>query len=110
MSFFAGNMDVHYVARQCLIQLCVESSIEALSAEDGLSMTKSPVSSRVFDVLLESSTVPYRSKRALVTAFIGQFHLLVNDRVGSFVAEKLWQAGDPYLRVRCIPIHSAPPV
>ncbi|KAG8863724.1 Nucleolar protein 9 [Tulasnella sp. 330] len=75
-------------------------SVEALLPEESLSMAKSPVSSRVFDVLLESSTVPYRSKRALVTAFIGQFHLLVDDRVGSFVAEKLWQAGDPYLRER----------
>ncbi|KAG9036456.1 Nucleolar protein 9 [Tulasnella sp. JGI-2019a] len=73
-------------------------SIEALTQEETLALAQSPVNSRILDVLLESPTVPYRSKRALVMTFIGCYQTLVDDRIGNFVGEKLWQAADPYLR------------
>jgi hypothetical protein len=53
----------------------------------------------VLDALLDSRTVSRKDKRALVMLFIGHFHLLVDDRIGSRVADRCWAFADPYLRV-----------
>ena len=53
----------------------------------------------MLDVALESSTVPLRSRKRLITSFIGQFHLLADDRIGSRVADRCLKAADPYLKV-----------
>jgi nucleolar protein 9 len=39
-------------------------------------------------------------KRKLILSFVGHFHLLVDDRIGSRVGDRLWAAADPYLKVR----------
>ena len=57
-----------------------------------------PTSSRVLDALLDSPTVPPKARRALIGAFLGHFHVLVDDRIGSRVGERCWAAADPYLR------------
>jgi nucleolar protein 9 len=53
----------------------------------------------VLDAALESPTVSLRSRKRLVISFIGQFHLLVDDRIGSRVADRCLAAADPYLKV-----------
>ena len=32
--------------------------------------------------------------------FVGHFHVLVEDRFGSRVGDRMWAASDPYLKVR----------
>jgi nucleolar protein 9 len=32
-------------------------------------------------------------------AYMGRFHLLVDDRIGSRVGDNIWAKVDPYLRV-----------
>ena len=61
-------------------------------------MAHHPTSSRVLDALLDSPTVPYKAKRKFVMAFIGHYHVLVDDRIGSRVGDRCWAAADPYLR------------
>lgn len=60
--------------------------------------------SRVYDVLLESSTVPSKAKRQFVMDFIGHYHLLVDDRIGSRVGDRCWAYADTYLKVSQCPV------
>lgn len=73
--------------------------MEALSPDDLIAMGKHPIASRVLDALLESPSVPIRAKRKLIMAFIGHFHILADDKLGSRVSENLWRASDVFLRV-----------
>ena len=63
-----------------------------------LTMARHVTSSRVLDVLLDSPTVPIKAKRNFVLGFIGHYHVLVDDRIGSRVGERCWAYADPYLK------------
>lgn len=56
--------------------------------------------SRIYDALLESTTVPLKAKRQFVLDFIGHYHELVDDRIGSRVGDRCWASSDTYLKVR----------
>lgn len=85
-------------------------SLASLSLEDVMALAHHPTSSRVLDVVLESPTVPPRARRRLITSFIGHFHTLVDDRIGSRVGDRCWDTADPYLRVRYPPSLFRPPI
>ncbi|KZV71404.1 ARM repeat-containing protein [Peniophora sp. CONT] len=76
----------------------VISSLEALSLPELTTLAQHPMSSRVLDALLTSPTVTPRAKRSLIQRFIGHYQVLVDDRVGSRVGDRLWASADPYLR------------
>lgn len=63
-----------------------------------LKLSHHPTSSRIIDALLSSPNVPSRYRRKLILAYLGHFPELVDDRVGSRVGERLWNAADPYLK------------
>jgi nucleolar protein 9 len=73
-----------------------------MSVDDLLTLAHDATSSRVLDALMEAPTVPKMVKRKLILSFVGHFHLLVDDRIGSRVGDRLWAAADPYLKVRPI--------
>lgn len=54
----------------------------------------------MLDVLLDSETVPTKAKRAFVQSFIGGYHLLVDDRIGSRVGDRCFAFADTFLKVR----------
>lgn len=86
-------------------------SLHAMSVEQLIEMAHHPTSSRVLDAVLESPTVPFKSKRKFVMTFIGHYHLLVDDRIGSRVGDRCWAAADPYLKAcRCSPPSRKMPV
>lgn len=77
-------------------------------------MACSPVASRVLDVILStdplaaaesgnhpttSNPVPFKARRKLVMLFLDHFTTLVDDKIGSRVADRCWAVADPYLRV-----------
>ncbi|KAJ7087237.1 armadillo-type protein [Mycena belliarum] len=76
----------------------VIASLNSMSIEEILPMAHHPVSSRVLDALLESGTVPAKVKRQFVLSFIGNYHLLVDDRIGSRVGDRCWAFSDTYLK------------
>ena len=63
-------------------------------------MAHHPISSRVLDALLSSPTVPAKLKRKFVLGFMGRWHELVDDRIGSRVGERCWAAADGYMKAR----------
>ncbi|KIJ32368.1 hypothetical protein M422DRAFT_265865 [Sphaerobolus stellatus SS14] len=73
-------------------------SLHAMKQEELLVIACSPIGSRVLDAALESSSIHIRLRKRLVTAFIGLFHQMADDRIGSRVAERCWDAADPYLK------------
>lgn len=78
--------------------MMVTESIKSLPTEDLILLSQNPISSRVIDVIFDSETVPFKVKRALVVSFIGHYHTLVDDRIGSRVGDRCWAFADPYLR------------
>lgn len=62
-------------------------------------MTHDVTASRVLDVVLQSPSVPHKEKRKFVMTFIGHYHTLVDDRIGSRIGDNCWAFADPYLRV-----------
>ena len=81
-------------------------SIASLTIIDCITMAHHPVSSRVLDALLESSTVSFKHKRAFVLSLLGHFHELVDDRIGSRVGDRCWAWADTYLKVSLISPHA----
>ncbi|KAF9468782.1 armadillo-type protein [Collybia nuda] len=78
-------------------QLVIDS-ISSLSMEERIYLAHDPTSSRVYDVLLESPNVPSKVKRQFVLNFIGHYHLLVDDRIGSRIGDRCWAYADTYLK------------
>jgi nucleolar protein 9 len=77
-----------------------DHSIEVQPVEELLALAHHKTSSRVLDMVFESPTVTRKSKRALVMAFLGHYHQLVDDKFGSRVGDRCWDNADPYLKVR----------
>lgn len=63
-------------------------------------MAHNSSSSRIYDVLLDSSTIPSKTKRSFVLGFIGHYHQLADDRFGSRIVDRCWNFADTYLKVR----------
>ncbi|KAI1793004.1 ARM repeat-containing protein [Ganoderma leucocontextum] len=73
-------------------------SLQAMRLDDLTQMAHHATSSRVLDAVLESETVPKTAKRKFVMTFIGHYHVLVDDRIGSRVGDRCWASADPYLK------------
>ncbi|KII96011.1 hypothetical protein PLICRDRAFT_34962 [Plicaturopsis crispa FD-325 SS-3] len=76
----------------------VTNSLSTLPTPTLLQLAHNSTSSRVLDAVLTSPSVPLKAKRALVTGFIASYHTLVDDRIGSRVADRCWAFADPYLK------------
>ncbi|KAJ3849729.1 armadillo-type protein [Lentinula lateritia] len=76
----------------------VIDSLEALDVSELIKIAHNATSSRVLDVLLESETVPIKAKRSFVQSSIGNYHLLVDDRIGSRVGDRCFAFADTYLK------------
>lgn len=64
-----------------------------------LTLATNPISSRVLDKALSASSVAGKYKRKLIQRFMGHYHVLADDRIGSHVAERAWESADPFLKV-----------
>ncbi|KAF8816519.1 ARM repeat-containing protein [Phlegmacium glaucopus] len=76
----------------------VIESIFSLSFEERIKIAQDPSGSRVFDVLLDSSTVLAKFKRQFVLDFIGHYDVLLDDKLGSRVVDRCWAFCDTYLK------------
>ncbi|KJA16110.1 hypothetical protein HYPSUDRAFT_47764 [Hypholoma sublateritium FD-334 SS-4] len=76
----------------------ITDSIHALTVEDRIRISHNASGSRVFDALLDSPKVPAKIKRQFVMDFIGYYHLLVDDKLGSRVGDRCWAFSDTYLK------------
>ncbi|KAG6885129.1 hypothetical protein C0993_005707 [Termitomyces sp. T159_Od127] len=101
---FGGSKVQGSILLQSLLRLAaphndiVIANIRALSMEERIKMAHDVSGSRVYDVFLESSTVPSRAKRELIMEFIGYYYVLVDDRLGSRVGDRCWAFADTYLK------------
>ncbi|KAG7446006.1 ARM repeat-containing protein [Guyanagaster necrorhizus] len=73
-------------------------SILSLPVAFVITLAQHPVSSRVLDAFLDSPTVPHKAKRQFVLIFLGHFHELVDNRIGSRVGERCWSWADTYMK------------
>ncbi|KIK65684.1 hypothetical protein GYMLUDRAFT_258395 [Collybiopsis luxurians FD-317 M1] len=76
----------------------VIDSIIALDPSERLRIAHNATSSRVFDALLDSETVPAKAKRVFIQLFIGSYHQLVDDRIGSRVGDRCFNFADTFLK------------
>ncbi|KAF8626909.1 hypothetical protein AX15_004626 [Amanita polypyramis BW_CC] len=76
----------------------VIDSLTSLSVEERITLAHNVYSSRIFDVLLESPSVLPKAKRKIVMDFIGSYHLLVDNRIGSHIVDRCWERADTYLK------------
>lgn len=59
---------------------------------------KSPMASHLLDVVLTAETVPMKYRRRLINILIPQMKELLDDKIGSRVAEKVWESSDGYTK------------
>ncbi|KAG0150302.1 hypothetical protein CROQUDRAFT_38451 [Cronartium quercuum f. sp. fusiforme G11] len=76
----------------------IVNGLLALPLSVTICLSRDPIASRALDIILESSTVPPISRRQFITRFIGHYHRLADDRVGSRVAELCWAVADVYTK------------
>ncbi|CAA7270741.1 unnamed protein product [Cyclocybe aegerita] len=73
-------------------------SILSLPVEERIKIAHNAAGSRIYDVLLDAPTVPAKTKRQFIMDFIGHYHLLVDDKLGSRVGDRCWTFSDTYLK------------
>lgn len=56
------------------------------------------MSSHLLDVVLDAQTVPIKYRRRLINLLIPLMKDLLDDKIGSRVAEKVWEAADGYTK------------
>lgn len=59
---------------------------------------KSPIASHLLDVVLTGTNVPTKFRRRLINTLIPQMRELLDDKIGSRVAERVWEAADGYTK------------
>jgi hypothetical protein len=93
-----GTVVCHqYEHRSVLSRL---ASINSLPIEERIKISHNAAGSRIFDELLDSPTILPKVKRQFVMDFIGHYHLLVDDKLGSRVGDRCWAFADTYLKVK----------
>jgi hypothetical protein len=90
---------VQHIFTNIWLTFVILLSITSLSMEERIKIAHNAIASRVYDVLLESPSVPSKAKRQFVMDFVGYYHLLVDDRIGSRVGDRCWAYADTYLKV-----------
>ncbi|KAJ3505135.1 hypothetical protein NLJ89_g7571 [Agrocybe chaxingu] len=78
-------------------QLIIDSML-SLPVEERIKIAHNAAGSRIYDALLGSPTVPAKKKRQFIVDFIGNYHLLVDDKLGSRVGDRCWTFSDTYLK------------
>lgn len=73
-------------------------SLLAQPKETLLAYASSPIASHLLDKVLTSPAVPAKYRRKLLLAFVGEYHTLASDRLGSRVADTLWAAADGFMK------------
>ncbi|KAF9040737.1 armadillo-type protein [Panaeolus papilionaceus] len=76
----------------------IAESLLQLPIEERIKIAQNPVGSRVYDVLLDSTTVPAKYKRQFVMGFMDHYDVLVDDKLGSRVGDRCWSYCDTYLK------------
>ncbi len=87
-----------YSRRICSCPLTCLASLTSLPVTELINLSRNSISSRVLDEFLDSKTVPQKAKRKFLLSLIGHYHELVDDRIGSRVADRCWASADPYLK------------
>lgn len=71
-----------------------------MNVEDLLVMAFSPISSHILDAALTSPNVDFKWRRKLLMAFMGHYLELAQDKLGSRVADTIWdRAADGFTKV-----------
>ncbi|KAL1665643.1 armadillo-type protein [Schizophyllum commune] len=76
----------------------IVDSLKALPLEERLKIAHHPTSSRVIDAVFESPAVSAKVKREYTLTWLEDLPALVDDRIGSRVAERLFASADTYLK------------
>jgi nucleolar protein 9 len=74
-------------------------SVHSMPVRQLLEIAYHPTSSRVLDAIFDSPIVSLKAKHKLIMYFIGEFHHLVDDRIGSRIGDRCMLVADPYLKV-----------
>ncbi|EOR00559.1 Nucleolar protein 9 [Wallemia ichthyophaga EXF-994] len=74
------------------------NSLLNLSMERILEICGSSPASRIIDGIMDSEAVTFKYKHKLRLKLLGSYHLLADMRVGSRVAEKIYETSDGYFR------------
>lgn len=60
----------------------------------------SPVASHLFTTILTSPLVPMRQSKRLISALLGHYRTLAEDRSGSRIVDQVWDTADTFMRQR----------
>ena len=74
------------------------NSVVGLDVEKLLEICGSSPASRIIDGVIDSDAVAFKYKHKLRLKLLGCYHLLADMRVGSRVAEKIYETSDGYFR------------
>ena len=85
--------------------LIADLSLTSMTAEELLAMATSPISSHILDAALTDATVEFKWRRKLLMAFMGHYLDLATDKLGSRVADTIWdRAADGFTKVGTVNI------
>ncbi|PPR04002.1 hypothetical protein CVT24_010495 [Panaeolus cyanescens] len=76
----------------------IAESLLQLPVDERIKIAQNPIGSRVYDALLDSTTVPGKYKRQFVMGFMDHYDVLVDDKLGSRVGDRCWSYCDTYLK------------
>lgn len=76
----------------------IVNSLMLLPLSVTMSFSRDTIASRALDSILNSPTVPSAPRRQFISRFIGHYHRLADDRVGSRIADLCWAVADVFTK------------
>lgn len=103
-SAYRTVMRLFWIGGSFLHQLACQSDYSVLSQNISLLLeyASSPIASHFLDSILTSPAVSPKYRRKLLSAFLGHYKTLAEDRLGSRVADTIWAKADGFMKV-CLP-------
>ncbi|PLW58036.1 hypothetical protein PCANC_00733 [Puccinia coronata f. sp. avenae] len=80
------------------LEKIITKGLADLPIEVIIGFSRDPIGSRALDALLKSPSVTSPTRRHFTMRFLGKFHQLADDRIGSHIAETIWAISDVYLK------------
>jgi len=80
------------------LEKILTEGLAALPIEIIIAFSRDPIGSRALDAVLKSPSITSATRRHFTMRFLGKYHELADDRIGSHIAETIWAISDVYLK------------
>jgi nucleolar protein 9 len=97
MRLYCNRMSTFSIARRHVKKKLIDRLIDQ-ETSTLVTYATNPIASRLLDIVLTSPSVPTKFRRRLISTLTPHLEDLLADKIGSRVAERIWESADGYTK------------